>query len=254
VQLLVSVRSPDEVGAALSGGADIVDAKDPTRGTLGPVADDVLDAIDAQVPLEVPLSAALGDVGSVEAIRAAFVALRMQRRSTAYVKLGFDGVPGERELLTLLDAAAAAAARHPARPRLIAVACADRDRLATPILQNARQAGAAGILLDTAAKDGRTLLDVWPETRLRDWVQAGRSAGLEVALAGSLGPADLARIAALAPDIVGVRGAACAGGRGGTVDAGRVRSLRARLLMEPAAIAANHHIGRAGPPQPSIPK
>lgn len=254
MRLLVSVRSPDEVHATLSGGADIVDAKDPSRGTLGPVADDVLAAIDAQVPPHVSLSVALGDVESVEAIRAAFAALRMQRRTTAYVKLGFDGVAGEGDLLMLLHAAADAAASHPARPRLVAVACADRDRSAAVILRSARHAGAAGILLDTATKDGRTLLDFWPETRLRDWVRAGRSAGLEVALAGSLGLRDLARIGALEPDIVGVRGAACAGGRSGTVDAGRVRALRARLPMEPATIAANHQIGSAGPPQPSISK
>jgi uncharacterized protein (UPF0264 family) len=254
VRLLVSVRSPDEVRAALRGGADIVDAKDPSRGTLGPVADDVLEAIVAQVPPHVGLSVALGDVGSVEATRAAFGALRMNRRATPYVKLGFGGVSEEGELLRLLDAAADAAARHPARPRLVAVACADRDGSAKVILRGAGQAGAAGILLDTDIKDGRTLLDFWPENRLRDWVHAGRSAGLEVALAGSLGLGDLARIAALGPDIVGVRGAACAGGRSGTVDAGRVHALRARLLMEPAAIAANHQIGRAGPPHQSISK
>lgn len=254
MRLLVSVRSPDEVGAALIGGADIIDAKDPSRGTLGPVADDVLEAIDAQVPPHLSLSVALGDVGSVEAIRAAFTALPIRRRPSVYVKLGFGGVSGEGDLLLLIDAAADAAARHPGRPRLVAVACADRDSSAPMILRAARQASAAGILLDTATKDGRTLLDFWPETRLRDWVHAGRSAGLEVALAGSLGLGELARIAALAPDIVGVRGAACAGGRSGTVEAGRVRALRARLLVEPAAIAANHQIGRAGHPHQSISK
>ena len=35
MRLLVSVRSADEVGAALAGGAEIVDVKEPSRGALG---------------------------------------------------------------------------------------------------------------------------------------------------------------------------------------------------------------------------
>ena len=35
MRLLVSVRSAEEVSAALAGGADIIDAKEPERGSLG---------------------------------------------------------------------------------------------------------------------------------------------------------------------------------------------------------------------------
>lgn len=253
MRLLVSVRSPDEVAAALGGGADIVDAKDPARGALGPVAADVLAAIDERVPVHVPLSVALGDARSAERVDAAVFALRIRRRATAYVKLGFDAVCGGSEL-PLLRAAAAASAWHPASPRLIAVAYADAGGAAQAVLRAARHAGAAGILLDTAAKDGRTLLDFWSESLLRDWVRVGRAAGLEVALAGSVGLRDLARVVALEPDIIGVRGAACAGGRAGSVEAVRVRALRALLPMEPAAIAANHETRPPGYSQPSISK
>ncbi len=254
MRLLVSVRSADEIAAALRGGADIVDAKDPARGAMGPVTADVLAAIDERVPVHVPLSVALGDVGSAESVYAVISALRIRRRAAAYVKLGFDTACGERELLTRLRAAADALARHPASPRFIAVAYADGDGAAEEILRGARRAGAVGILLDTGAKDGRTLLDFWSESRLRDWVRAGRAAGLEIALAGSVGLRDLARVVALEPDIVGVRGAACEGGRLGSVEAVRVGALRVQLPMEAAAIAANHQIGRAGFPQPSISK
>ena len=254
MRLLVSVRSPDEVAAALGGGADIVDAKDPARGALGPVAADVLAAIDERVPVHVPLSVALGDAGSAERVNAVVSALRIRRWATAYVKLAFDALCGVSELLPLLRAAAAASARHAACPRLIAVAYADAGRAAQAVLRAAQQAGAAGILLDTAAKDGRTLLDFWSESLLRDWVRAGRAAGLEVALAGSIGLRDLARVVALEPDIIGVRGAACTGGRAGSVEAVRVRALRALLPMEPAAIAANHETRATGYPQQSISK
>ena len=38
MQLLVSVRSAEEAAAALAGGADLIDAKDPAAGPLGPVS------------------------------------------------------------------------------------------------------------------------------------------------------------------------------------------------------------------------
>ncbi len=246
MRLLVSVRSPDEVAASLEGGADIIDAKEPERGALGPVAPDVLEAIDNRVPLEIPLSVALGDALSAGGVAAVINGLPLRRRARVYVKLAFSVECSEPEIVALLRAAAAAAACHPATPRIIAVACADGEGgepAAHRVRRAARRAGAAGVLVDTRGKDGRTLLDWWPAERLREWVRAVRGDGLEVALAGSLGATDLARIAGLGPDVVGVRGAACAGGRAGLVEAARVRQLRAALPRDPEMIAAKDQTG-----------
>jgi (5-formylfuran-3-yl)methyl phosphate synthase len=62
MRLLVSVRSASEVGAALAGGADIIDAKEPRHGSLGAVSRRTLASITAVVPPECPLSIALGDL------------------------------------------------------------------------------------------------------------------------------------------------------------------------------------------------
>jgi uncharacterized protein (UPF0264 family) len=242
VRLLVSVRSPDEVAASLEGGADIIDAKEPSLGALGPVAADVLQAIDARVPLDVPLSVALGDAVSAGPLDAVITGLPLRRRARVYLKLAFPGDGGESEVGRLLRAAVGAAARHSAAPCVIAVICADGaggESAAHGIRRAARAAGIAGLLVDTAGKDGRTLLDWWPAERLREWVCTVRADGLEVALAGSLGAADLGRIAALRPDVVGVRGAACAGGRTGLVDAARVRALRAALPRDPGVFVTS---------------
>lgn len=246
MRLLVSVRSPHEVAASLEGGADIIDAKEPERGALGPVAPDVLEAIDNRVPLEVPLSVALGDAVSAGAVEAAINGLPLRRRARLYVKLAFSGKCSEPEVVALLRAATAAAARHAATPRVIAVACADGEGgepAAHRVRRAARGAGAAGVLVDTRGKDGRTLLDWWPAEGLREWVRAVRGDGLEVALAGSLGAAELARIADLGPDVVGVRGAACAGGRAGLVQAARVRELKAALGRIPEMTIAKDQTG-----------
>jgi hypothetical protein len=74
-----------------------------------------------------------------------------------------------------------------------------------------------------------------PEPALRAWIRQARAAGLLVALAGSLAIEGVRAVAELPADIVGVRGAACIGGRAGVVSEGRVADLKAALA---AGIAA----------------
>src|SRR2546427_8160121 len=63
MQLLVSVADASEGRAALLGGADVIDAKDPREGALGAVRPEVLGELRAAVGAGRPLSAALGDAG-----------------------------------------------------------------------------------------------------------------------------------------------------------------------------------------------
>jgi uncharacterized protein (UPF0264 family) len=229
LQLLVSVREPLEVAAALLGGADIIDAKDPARGSLGPVEPATLERIAELVPEAVPLSVALGEVASAAEVRAAIGALGLRPRAApVYLKLA-PAVQDATELQTVLVEAVRAAAAHRAAPSVIVVEYADRtahSRGSMGLRAAAMAAGVRGMLLDTAAKDGQTLLDRWSETRLQAWSASVKEAGLLAALAGSLGVAEVALVAALGCDVIGVRGAACAAGRSGLVEARKVRLLR----------------------------
>ena len=231
MRLLVSVRSAGEVGAALEGGADIIDAKEPARGSLGAVGPDALAAIAARTPPVVPLSVALGDcAGAEEAVLAVRSARVPARHSPVYLKLGFAGVPSATQIRRLLEAARIPAAA--ASARMVAVAYADHDAAHAPapddVLRAAAAGGADGLLVDTWRKDGRGLLDHLGLERLAALSAEARSTGLFFAVAGSLDPAAVARVAAIA-DVVGVRGAACRGGREGRLDAGLVRRLRRSL-------------------------
>ena len=60
-QLLVSVRTPDEAVAAVDGRADIIDVKEPTKGSLGRPSDAIVAAIGASVT-DRPVSIALGEL------------------------------------------------------------------------------------------------------------------------------------------------------------------------------------------------
>ena len=98
-------------------------------------------------------------------------------------------------------------------------------------------AGARAFLIDTYLKDGQGLLEWIDLDRLRVLSVEARSAGMLLAIAGSLDLPALDRLAGIA-DVIGVRGAACSGGRGGPVVAALVRRLSDRLGARPTALSA----------------
>ena len=68
MQLLVSAANAADASAALAGGTDIVDAKNPRAGALGPVSLDALKDIHAAVGGARPVTAAIGDASDEVAI------------------------------------------------------------------------------------------------------------------------------------------------------------------------------------------
>src|SRR5215210_2805353 len=101
MKLLVSVRSAAEASTALAAGADIIDAKEPSLGSLGPVSSAVLSEIFDRVPERCPLRVALGDVATTGDVRDRISAVPL--RQTAFLKLGFAGVTHSDTLCRLLD-------------------------------------------------------------------------------------------------------------------------------------------------------
>jgi uncharacterized protein (UPF0264 family) len=77
---------------------------------------------------------------------------------------------------------------------------------------------------------------------LRTWVHEASTSGLLVAVAGRLSLEDILGLGDCGADIVGVRGAACVGGRMGRVSADRVTRLKALL---PEAVQAGPRASRA---------
>ena len=234
MRLLLSVRSGEEFAAALAGGADISDAKEQARGSLGAVTAAVLATIAARTPSSVPLSVALGDCTDCDELRAALAGARTEERcAPVYLKLGFAGVQSLERITALLETAIGSAIGA----RVVAVGYADFGVAASAppgeVLRAAVAARAGGFLVDTWLKDGRALFDHCSIERLSDLSRGARSAGLLFAVAGSLDPDAIARLGGIA-DVVGVRGAACRGGRAGSVDAERVARLRQRIDHERA--------------------
>jgi (5-formylfuran-3-yl)methyl phosphate synthase len=224
-RLLVSVRCAAEARAALAGGAALLDVKEPAHGPLGRAPDSALTAVLDSAG-GTPVSAALGELADTAPGDLPAAVGRL-----AFVKWGLAGragAPWERALAAALDSLAKAAPGC----RGVAVAYADWRRASAPPVDGvcafALGHPAGALLIDTWGKDGTTLLDWLPLAGLARLCARCRAAGRTLALAGSLGPAEVAALLPLAPDWLAVRGAACRGrDRQAAVDAGKVRRLAA---------------------------
>src|SRR5438094_4298290 len=103
MHLLVSVANADEAAAALAGGADIIDAKDPAAGAMGAVPGGVFRKIHGVVGGARPVTAALGDAKDGIAIdRAAREAAAAGAR---FVKIGFAGIDSASRVAEIVAAA-----------------------------------------------------------------------------------------------------------------------------------------------------
>ena len=231
MQLLVSVRSAEEVDAAYAGGADIIDAKEPGNGPLGAVSAATLARLVSRVQSGTQFSLALGDVTSVHQVIATIAQLELpSRQATTYLKLGFAGVRTPELVSEIMAAALRSSALKPFPASIVAVAYADAERAdalpAELILRLAAATGVAGVLVDTHVKDGPGLLDCWTPASLASWTSLARTFGLLAGVAGRLGADDVATVAPSGADVIGFRGAACDGGRSGVVSFERVHLLR----------------------------
>jgi dihydroneopterin aldolase len=231
VRLLASVTDADEAREALAGGADLVDAKDPARGPLGAPEVARVAAIVAEVAGRVPVSATLGhdrdDAAALLEACGAFAAA-----GVAYLKVGLGARAGLAARLAIL---APVARRH----ALVVVPLADRalagseDDLA--LVDAIAGIGARGVLFDTHDKrdaGGRrlTLRDFTDVRRLAVLARRAHARGLLCGFAGGLGVTDVRPLAALDPDLLGFRGALCAGAdRAGRLASAAVREVRAAL-------------------------
>lgn len=226
MRLLISVRNASEAGRAVAGGAEIVDAKDPHRGSIAPVLPDILKAIRAAVPARLRVSAALGDVANNEEVARAFADLPM---GVSFVKLGFRGIRDGKRVRELLASAVARAARTVSSPAVIAVAYADHARAgalppsAFPYLL--AESGADGLLVDTCFKDGGNLFELLAPADLAAVGLALEADELTFALGGGLRADQVRAAGETGATIFGVRGAACRGGRDGEIAEELVRCL-----------------------------
>jgi uncharacterized protein (UPF0264 family) len=226
-QLLVSVRSLAEAEAALRGGADWIDLKEPTNGSLGAVNADVAHRIAAHVQGRAKVSAAAGELLDWSTAGAREL---LQIEGISQFKLGLaqcrDRMWRDAWLTAQCEIAAAG-------KELVAVSYADDAAAHSPapadVAALAIDARCHWLLIDTFDKRNGTLLSCLAAAELCEIFQRVRRHGVTTAAAGRLTTAAIAELPLDSVDVVAVRSAVCGGDRAGTVCAEYVRALRQLL-------------------------
>ncbi len=227
--LLVSVRSAAEAATAMAGGADIIDVKEPRRGALGPAEPGVWREILATVGQRAPVSAALGEIHSDEVLEYASSADEF-----AYAKVGLSDWQRRSDSdAKWLKVKLALPVNVVAVPVMYAdIEATGWESLSESAAAAIEMAGGARsglIVIDTFRKDGHNLLDLVTLDELQTVSRVALHSGIGLVLAGSLNENSIEKLLPLEPAYIGVRGAACTGGRDGAIDLARVKSL-ARLV------------------------
>lgn len=220
-KLIVSVRSAAEAETACTQGADLIDIKEPRKGSLGAASLETVREIVRQVAGRKPVSAALGDLSATRDVGELAAVSGLQ-----FAKLGLAGTAGlqrwRQDWRDALD-------RMPAEVKRVAVIYADHRIARAPgpadILDAATQFGCTAVLVDTWDKTAGHLLDHWALSDVERFIHRVQAAGMMAVVAGSLDEISVASIAALQPEFLAVRSAVCRGGRSGPIDGEKVQRL-----------------------------
>jgi len=234
IKLLVSVTNEDEAIEALKGGAHIIDVKNPKEGSLGANFPRVIKHIRKLVPKNVEVSATIGDLPNLPGT-ASLAALGAAVSGADYIKAGLFDVKTTSETLYLLKEICRAIRDFNPCLKVIAAGYADYKGVGClnplKLPEVAHVAGADGVMVDVKSKgSGNSVFNFLSKAELEKLVDKAHELNLIVAIAGSLNKADVPLVYDLGADIIGVRGAVCAGGDrlNGIVQAELVREF----LME----------------------
>jgi len=227
-KLLVSPRNLKEARSAYRGGAEIIDVKNPEEGSLGANFPWIISEIREELPSEIPISTAIGDFPYLPG-SASLATLGALQVEADIVKVGLKGPDGENEVFDLVEKIARTIDENSETAQLVSCAYGDFERAGTidpltlpPI---AAEAGADYVMIDTAVKDGRPLIDFLSMKELSDFVEEAHSLNLKAAFAGSLHRREIIELKSLNPDVIGIRGAAC-------VEGDREKEISEKLVKE----------------------
>ena len=219
----------DEARLALVGGADILDVKNPSEGSLGANFPKVIRSVAELASGKVPVSAAIGDF-DFKPGTASLAALGAAYSGAEYIKVGLLGIENRNQAREMIESIVEAVKDFDDQKKVVAAAYSDHVRVGSipPLIlpEVASRSGADVVMVDTAIKDGRATFEFMSEEELCEFITTGRELGLEVAVAGTIGFEHLEILRRISPDIIGVRGIVCGGDRGSQLRSELVRELK----------------------------
>lgn len=200
--MLASVRNLAEATMVYTGGADIIDLKEPNDGALGAVPLQDIHHIVDDLWEKCVISATIGDILADSAMINNKV-IQTAETGVDYVKIGMFS---ERHIETCLPNLVHCAIKGIA---IIVVFFADMDFDVDQAIKAAADARLKGVMLDTARKGSGGLLTHKNIMQLEYFVNRAKQNNLLTGLAGSLTTEDIPTLLKTTPDYVGFRTALC---------------------------------------------
>ena len=239
-QMLVSVNSPEEFGIALRAGVPWIDFKNPLAGALGRPNVECLEQVSSRIC----------DLRNEDRFQWSIAGGELLEWS-----LPNDFSEEDRSSLDILadrgaikwglghcakvtdwkDRFCKLKAVLPRAEQAILAFYADYHRVDAPgweeVFSAVQEFGLKRILIDTAVKDGKSLLDHLTLESLGEKIAQTHASGVQIAIAGSLRMKDLPQVIRLGADWIGFRGALCRDNtdRSSPIDAQLVESVQAFL-------------------------
>lgn len=231
----MSVRDADEAVVACQAGANIIDVKEPNRGSLGRADWSTIANVMRRVRelgSSLPVSVALGELSEIDA--ADCTNLHSRLAGVSFAKMGMANVTADwrtrwdRVMSTL-----------PGEVGRVAVAYADWEQANSPdpldVIRFASKRQCKIVLVDTFSKVGGSLFQRLSKDQVKQLVRAVNDHGMQSAMAGSLDSDAIETLLPMHPNIIAVRGAVCDGQRTGTIDAEKVHGISRLVSVGPIA-------------------
>ncbi|MCC7086349.1 MAG: hypothetical protein IT427_15210 [Pirellulales bacterium] len=227
-KLLVSVRDSTEARIALEAGVDLIDIKEPGRGSLGKADGEIIDDIINTIQLRCPLSVALGELLDYDDEKLARLSLSP---AIGFAKIGLAHC---RRQAAWQQRWAAAWEHLPPTVGRVAVIYADWQAAGAPpppdVLHHAVRLKCRAILIDTYDKSLPGLYELWTAAEIGEITAAARQHGMLSVLAGRITADRAAELLHHHPDYLAVRGAVCHPDRRGKIEGAKIGSFRKILV------------------------
>lgn len=223
MKMLASIKSVNEAQTVLAAGVEMIDIKQPEHGALGALSVPEIMKILEHVAGRAYTSATIGDLPMQPSL--------LCERVNAVAATGVDivkvGIFGRSYHIECIEALAPLTRSG---IRLVAVLFADQNPN-FQLVSHLANAGFYGVMLDTAQKDGYSLLDHMSQEKIAEFVLISRQQHLFCGLAGALKLNDIQPLEKVSPDFIGFRSALVKnGGRTGSIDENALLTVRKLLL------------------------
>jgi hypothetical protein len=214
MEVMISIKDRKEAEEVMAaGGVDILDVKNPAEGTLGANTPDVIKEVMDLVPGDVVIAASIGDL-DFKPGTASLAAYGVASLGVDYVTASMFAVKQAEEVGVMADRLRRAVDEYDSGCGLIVSGYADAGRIgaASPFDFVDSLGGADILMVDTAIKDGKNILDFATVEELIELKDRAHDSGLKLILAGSIRIPHLKEAVRAGPDILGFRGAVCQDG------------------------------------------